>query len=234
MNLKYANRTDFIVIGMSALSLIAFAINTRLASIIPLYLNSVIVLGIFTYRAIRRDATGKLRRSLIIGSIAGISYTFMDSVFVDEQIIIYLRKDVNIFATPLSIVLTWICGIIIAVYLYMRLRSIFSRFYIPSALTGAAVFLLSIAFHYLAEHARLWIWNARSVPLSPAILSTPLFVPVALFLSFFLSPYIVGGQRITRRIGLTDNPIVAGFRCAVILAMMVHISMFIVFRSFSG
>jgi len=232
MNLKYANRTDFIVIVMSALSLIAFAINTRLASIIPLYLNSVIVLGTFTYCAIRRDATGKIRQSLIIGSVAGVFYTFVDSIFVEEQMLVYLRKDVNIFSTPLSIVLTWICGIVIAIYLYLRLRSFFSRFYIPSVLTGTAAFLLSVVFHYLAEHGRLWIWNARNVPLSPAILSTPLFVPVALFLTFFISPYIVGGQRISKRIGLTDNPLVAGFRCAVIMAMTVHISLFIVFRIF--
>jgi len=234
MNLKYTNRTDFIVIGASALSLIAFAINTRLASIIPLYLNGIIVLGIFTYWAIRKDTTGRLKRSLIIGGVAGTFYTFVDSVFVSEQMIIYLRRDVKIFATPASIVLTWICCITIAIYLYLRLRSVFSRFYIPSALTGAIAFLSSVILHYLGEHARLWVWNARSVPLSPSILSTPLFVPVALFLTFFLSSYIVGGQRITKRIGLTSNPLVAGFRCAVILAMTVHISLYISFWILPG
>lgn len=232
MNLKHANHTDFIVIGASALILIAFAINTRLASIIPLYLNGFIVLGVLTYWAIRKDATGRLRRSLIIGGAAGILYTFVDSVLVSEQMIMYLRRDVKIFATPASIVMTWICCITIAIYLYLRLRSVFSRFYIPSALTGAIAFLSSAILHYLGDGARLWIWNARS--LSPSILSTPLFVPVALCLTFLLSPYIVGGQRITKRIGLTTNPLVAGFRCAVILAITVHISLYISFRIFPG
>lgn len=234
MDLKYANHTDFVVAGACALSLLAFTINIKLASVIPLYLNGLIILGIFVYWAVRKDATGKLKRSLIIGGVAGAFYTFVDSVFVGEQMIIYLRRDVKIFDTPASIVLAWIYCIAIAIYIYMRLRSVFSRFYIPSLLTGASAFLSSVVLHYLGERARLWVWNAKSVPLSLSILSTPLFVPIAFFLTFFLSPYIVGGQRITRRIGLSDNPIVAGFRCAVILAMTVHISLFIPLRFSAG
>jgi hypothetical protein len=228
---RYVNRTDLIVIGACALSLIVFSINTKLDSVIPLYLNSFIVLAVFIYWAIRKDATGVLKRSLVIGGIGGFFYTFVDSIFVNSWIYRYLRlEDIDIFAAPVSIVLVWICCIAIAIYLYQRLRSVFSRFYIPSALTGASAFLSGIAFHYLGKHARLWEWNDVWVSSSPSVGSTPVFVPVALFATFFLSPYIVGGQRISTRIRLSDNPIAGGLRCAIMLAMTMYVS----FRIFTG
>jgi hypothetical protein len=228
---RYVNRTDLVVIGACGLSLIVFSINTKLDSVIPLYFNSFIVLGIFTYWAIRKDGTGLLKRSLIIGGIGGFFYTFVDSIFVNSWIYRYLRlEDIDIFAAPASIVLVWIYCVAIAIYLYQRLRSVFSKFYIPSVLTGASAFLSGIVFHYLGKQARLWEWNDVWVSSSPSVGSTPLFVPVALFVTFFLSPYIVGGQRISTRIRLSDNPIAGGLRCAVILAM----TMYILFRIFTG
>ena len=230
MDSRYLNRTDFIVIGVCALSLIIFTINTKLDSIVPLYINGLIVLGALTYWVLRRDAVGILKRSLIIGGISGFFYTFVDSLFVEGGIIIYLRsEDIEISTTPLSVVLIWICYVAILVYLYQRLRSVFRRFYIPSVLTGASAFLSGIILNYFADHARLWVWNI-GVPSSLTIGSTPLFVPVALFLTFFLSPYIIGGQRISARIKLPDNPIVGGLRCAIILSMMLYLS----FRVFTG
>jgi hypothetical protein len=230
MDFRYINRTDLIVIGTCALSLATFSINTKLDSIIPVYLNSFVVLGMLTYWAIRKDVTGMLRRGLIIGGISGFFYSFVDSIFVDGGIITYLRsEDVDVFATPVSTILIWIYCVAIAIYLYQRLRSLFSKFYIPAALTGASAFLLGIVLNYFGDHARLWVWNI-GVPSSPAIGSTPLFVPVALFFTFFLSPYIVGGQRISARISLPDNPIAGGLRCALILATTLYIS----FRIFTG
>ena len=230
MNFKYINRTDLVVIGMCVLSLILFSINTKLDSIIPVYLNGLIVLGIFIYWAICKDATDMLRQSLIIGGISGFFYTFVDSLFVEGTIVIYLRtEDIDVFATPVSVVLIWICYITIGIYLYQRLRSVFSRFYIPSLLTGAAAFLSGILLNYLGDSARLWVWNI-GIPSSPAIGRTPLFFPVALFFTFFLSPYIIGGQPIFKWIKLQKNPIAGGLRCAIILAMAIYTS----FRIFTG
>jgi hypothetical protein len=180
MNLRYVNHTDLIVIGACALSSIVFSINAKLDSVIPLYLNSLIVLGTFVYWGLRDDATGILKRSLIIGGIGGLFYTFVDNIFVDGGIITYLRsEDIDIFATPASIVLIWMYCIAIVIYFYQRLRSVFSRFYIPSALTGASAFLSAIILNHLGDSARLWVWNI-GVPSSAAIGPTPLFVPIAL------------------------------------------------------
>ena len=224
MNFRYANRTDFIVAGACALSLIIFAINTRLDSVVPLYINGIILPVVFIYWVLRRDAAGILKRSLIIGAIGGVSYTFVDKLFVETGVITYLRsEDLDIFATPVSVVLIWIYCITVAIYLYQRLRSVFGRFYIPAALTGAGAFISSIVLNQLGDQARLWVWNI-GVPSSPAIGSTPLFVPVALFVTFFLSPYIIGGQRITERIRIQENTIAAGLRCAIILAMTIFLS----------
>ncbi len=226
MNLKYSNRTDFIVFGACVLSLIVFSINTRLDSVIPVYINSLIVLGVFTYWALRKDVTGMLRRGLIIGAVAGFAYTFVDRIFVDMWVIIkYLRPDAKVFATPLSIVLTFVYCIAIVMYFYQRLRSAFSKFLIPAALTGASVFLAGTIVGYLGDSARLWVWNTLTIPSStPFIGPTPLPFLVALLLTFFLSPYIIGGQRITARIKLSDNPLAGGLRCAILLGMMMFFS----------
>lgn len=58
----------------------------------------------------------------------------------------------------------------------------------------------------------------------PSIGPTPISVLVALFLTFFLSPYILGGQRITTRVKLSDNPIAGGLRCAILLGMIMFFS----------
>lgn len=239
MNLKYANRTDLIVVGACALTLMVFLINAWLASAIPLYINSLIVLGVFVYWAIRGDAAGMLRRGLIVGAIGGSFYTFVDKFFVELRVVTYIAyikrggdlgdgiKDIPIFATPASVVLIWICCITVVIYLYQRLRSIFGNFYIPALLTGVSAFLATIVLGNLGD--RTWVWNF-GITSSPGIGSTPLFVPVALFVTFLLSPYIIGGQRIFRHIGISDNPIAAGLRCAVILSAMVYLS----FRIFIG
>ncbi len=248
MNLRYVNRTDLIVAGACVLTLIVFLINTMLDSVILLYINDLAILSVFVYWAIRRDAAGMLRRSLIIGGIGGFFYTFVDKLFVELTTITYITyikrgtgmgdgiRDISIptFATPVSIVLLWICCISIVIYFYQRLRSVFGRFYIPALLAGVSAALASIILSNLGDG--LWVWNFVN-PASPVwaslslgIGSTPLFVPAALFVTFLLSPYIIGGQRISRRFRISENLLVAGLRCGVILPAMIYIS----FRIFTG
>lgn len=234
---KYLNKTDFVVIGASLLSLIVFLVNTALDSIIPVYLNAVIILAAFLYWSLKKDSVGILQKSLIIGSLGGVLYTFLDNIFVNARIIMYLRsEDIKVYGeygTPISIILTWMYSITIALYLYQRLRFSFGKFYIPSIITGASAFIFGILFDYLGSNARLWVWvwNINTMASKPTdIGTTPLFFPVALFSTFFLSPWILGGQSITSfRLGFSDNPFVAGIRCAVILAS----TMFLFLRALS-
>ena len=242
MNLRYINRTDLIVAGASALILTAFLINTRLDSAIPLYISSLIGLSAFIYWAIRRDATGMLRRSLIIAGIGELFYTWVDSIFVEQEIITYVIGDVEILSTPVSVALVGVCCIAIAMYFYQRLRSIFGQAYIPAVLTGVSAFLAGVVLNHLG--AELWRWSSvwldyrKSGP-APLVISmlcigsVPLFVPIALFVTFLLSPYIIGGQRFSRRIGISDNVIAAGLRCAVLLPMMIYLS-FVIFSRLGG
>lgn len=232
---KYLNQTDFLVIGACILSLIAFLINTILDSIIPIYLNAAIILVAFLYWALRKDNTGIMQRVLIIGSLGGVLYTFLDNIFVNARIIMYLRsEDVEVYGTPVSIILTWMYSITIALYLYQRLRMAFEKFIIPSFITGIGAFIAGILFDYLANSARVWvwIWNINAMASKPPYIgTTPLFFPIALFSAFFLSPWIIGGQRITSvRLGFSDNPFVAGIRCAVIIAS----TMYLFFRALSS
>ena len=240
MNLRYANRTDFVVAGASALILAAFLINTRLNSAIPLYISGVATLGIFVYWAMRKDASGMLRRGLIIGVIGGVFYTWVEKIFFDLGIITYSMNDIRLLATPVSVALIWVCCIAIGIYLYLRLRSVFSEAYVPALLTGASAFLAAVVFNHLA--ARLWRWSSvwlryRKVSSEPQVTNmpgigpVPLFVPIALFVAFALSPYIIGGQRFSRRIGISDNVIAAGFRCAVLIPMLIYLS-FVAFTKY--
>ena len=122
----------------------------------------------------------------------------------------------------------------IALYLYQRLRMSFEKFIFPSLITGAAAFATAILFDYLANSARIWvwIWNINVMASKPPYIGmTPLFFPIALFSTFFLSPWIIGGQRITSmNLGFSDNPVVAGIRCAVIMAS----TMYLFFRALTA
>jgi hypothetical protein len=230
---KYLNKTDFIVMGASLLSLIVFIVNTFLKSVIPLYFNGIVILGVFLYWSLKEDPAGILRKSLIIGSLGGMLYTLLDNIFVNQLVIIYLRtKDLEIYGTPISIILTWMYSISIGLYLYQRLRSYFNKFYIPSVLTGLSGSIFGILFDYLGNKALIWQWpwNINLMPSKPLFIGTaPIFFPVAIFCTFFLSPWMIGGQRVTTlRLGFSDNPVVGGIRFAVILAS----TMYIFFRIF--
>lgn len=197
------------------------------------------MLGAFIYQALRGDPTNMLGRGLIIGGLASFFYTFMDSLFVDAWIITYLKsEDIDIFKTPVSVVLIWTNFITVMIYLYQRLRSVFGRFYVPSLLTGVSAFLSGVILNYLGYHARLWIWNIGVPPLL-SVGPVPLFVPTSFFLTFSLSPYIVGMQKgsmevrrdnfLSRFSRSSANPISGGIRCTVLLSA----TLYLLFRLFS-
>ncbi|MDQ1329309.1 MAG: hypothetical protein QG641_2598, partial [Candidatus Poribacteria bacterium] len=149
MNVKYINHTDIIVTGVSLLSLIIMAINTLFHSVIPLYISDAVTIGVFIYWSIRKDPTKILVRCLIIGGIVGVLYTFLDSLFAEVEITTYLRNDIKILSTPVSVVLFWTFFITTMMYLYHRLRSVFERFYLQSLITGTTAFLFSLMLLYL-------------------------------------------------------------------------------------
>ena len=223
MNLAYMNRTDIIVFLACLLSLFVSLFNMSLDSVALTYIDCIVVLVVFTYWALRKDPTEKLKSSLTIGSIGGVLYIFVDKYFVMLRIITYLRPDVKLLLTPVSVVLIWICYITVMMYLYHRFRSIIGIFPIPAILTAAAAFGSAILLSYFAGEARLWVWNT-GVPAMPSISSTPLFVPVAFAATFLLSPYIVGGQRFSARVGLSKHPVAAGLRCAIVMSLFVYVS----------
>ncbi len=118
MEIKYINHTDIVVAGASLLSIIIMTINTLFYSVIPLYISDIVTIGAFLYWSIRKDSTKFLVRSLIMGGIVGVLYTFLDSLFAEVEITTYLRNDVKILSTPVSVVLFWTFFITTMMYLY--------------------------------------------------------------------------------------------------------------------
>jgi len=224
-NLKMFNNTDKTVSAAAALTLLTFLINVKLDSVIVIYLNALIILGLFGYSILRFDSLRILRKSIIIGAIAAATYLPIDSLLGNLKsvgLITYLKhEDILIFGiTPLSIFLSWVCLITIVLYFYQRLRSIFRRVYIPILLTGIVVFCGSIILGILGNYAGLWLWDTTGFAPPPFIGSLPLFVPIALFLSFLFSPYFV------------LNIIAGGIRCGVVLGVMQFLC-FLIFRHFA-
>jgi len=235
MELRYINRTDLIIAGICILFLLIFLVNIALGSAILLYLADIIALGTFIYWGIRKDSTRMLIRSLIIGGIVAFLYTFLDTLLVEVSITTYLRKneDFCILSTPLSVVLYWAFFVTTIMYLYQRLRSSFSKFYIPSLLTGLVSFIFGVALLYLGDLSRQWVWSVGD-QLKPmqSIGPVPLYVPIAFFVTFFLSPYIIGVKNPSilkddenaaiRYFKISDNPLVGGIRCTIILSASLY------------
>lgn len=236
MDLRYINRTDIIVFAVSILNLIIMAINTALDSVIPFYLGSIIALAILIYWGISNDVTKFLIRSLIMGGIVSILYTFLDNLLTEVSIINYLRsEDIKLLSTPISVVLFWIFLITTMLYLYHRLRSNFSRFIVPSLITGSTAFLYSLVLFYLGDISRQWVWNVRNPQTGGDLVSIgpiPLYVPLALFITFFSSPYIVGvpgAPKPDKESGffanyfkVSSNPLSGGIRCTIVLSLSLY------------
>ncbi|HGJ65942.1 TPA: hypothetical protein ENS27_11215 [bacterium] len=235
MELKYINRTDLIIVGMCILFILISLINIAFGSVILLYLADITTLGVMTYWGIKNDSTKRLLKSLIVGGIVGVLMTFLETLFVEVSIVTYLRKnsDLVILSTPLSVVLFWIFFISAMMYIYQRLRSSFSRFYIPSLLTGITAFLLGLILIYLGDRSRQWVWSVGADPKPmPSIGPVPLYVPLAFFITFLLSPYIIGVSNdlmtkdqtdsVTKFFKISNNPLVAGIRCAIVLSASMY------------
>lgn len=232
------NQTDKTIIGVFSLTLLIFIINAKLPanakSVLTtlVYLNALCGLGLFLYAIWRFDSEGVLRRSLIIGATAsGTYYLFIDRFFSGSarwsiKLITYLGADSRFFSqfievAPPGIALNWVCLITIALYFYQRLRAFFSGVYIPMLLIGISTFLGSVILSELGSSAGLWNWNRHPevVHSIPFIFSTPIFIPIAIALTFLLSPYLV------------THLIAGGIRCAVVLCIMQFVC-FVIFRYF--
>lgn len=216
------NNTDKTVSAAVGFTFFTFLVNVKLDSIIIVYLNAIVVLGLFGYSIWRLDGLKILRHSLIIGAIAAVTYLPIDNLFGSLKslgLITYLKHDLLLGITPLHIFLNWICLITIALYFYQRLRGIFDKVYLPMLLTGVVVSGGSIILTVLGNYASLWLWNATGFAPSPFIGSLPLFVPIGLFLTFLFSPYFV------------VNILAGGIRCGVTLGLMQFLC-FVAFRYF--
>ncbi len=244
MNIKFTNRTDLIVFLVCIIDLLLLSINVIFSSIILLYVSGVFSFILLIFWAIKKDSPGMLRRSLIIGGIGGFFYSFVDRLFVDNHIIMYLRtEDLHIYRTPLSVILVMMYFCVIMLYFHQRLRSYFSKVYIPSIITGLTALILSFIINYIGNHSRQWIWNAIGFP-TTTFGQVPIFVPLAFFVTFSLSPYIIGLKGIPARDGqvtfwsryfrASDNPIVGGVRCTIVLSASLFFLMQIFLRLMPG
>jgi hypothetical protein len=204
-------RVDKAVIFACVTIFITFLINAKLGSIWLLYSNVLITVSVFGYAIWKWDEFRHLSHSAIFGVIAAITYLPVDRLFSQRvDLIFYLNlNDIQVPAVPLSLLLTWMIAITVTIYFYQRLNSIWRRPYISSVITGVVVFIGSTVLDQLGS-ARLWNWNASRFQNFPYIGTVPVFVPIAILLTFLLSPYYLRRQ----------HPLVAGLRCGLFLGGM--------------
>ena len=211
-------QTDKAVIIASITTFLTFLINAKLGSIWLLYLNVLVVVGVFGYVSRPWNQLSHLSRSAIFGAIAAITYIPLDWLFSRRvTLLFYLTRDIRIAAVPLSLLLTWMIVITIIIYIYHRLNDIWEKPYIPAVIVGSIAFVGSTIFDQLGS-ARLWNWNAIHLSYSPYIGSVPVSVPIALALTFLLSPYY-----------LRSYLVVGGIRCGLFIGVMQFLC-FMLFR----
>lgn len=211
-------QTDKAVIIVSITTFLTFLINVKLGSIWLLYLNVLVVVGVFGYVSRPWNQLSDLSRSAIFGAIAAITYIPLDWLFSRRvTLLFYLTRDIRIAAVPLSLLLTWMIVITIIIYIYYRLNDIWERPYIPAVIVGIIAFVGSTIFDQFGS-ARLWNWNAIHLSYSPYIGSVPISVPIALALTFLLSPYY-----------LRSYLVVGGIRCGLFIGVMQFLC-FMLFR----
>ncbi len=212
-------QTDKAVITASITTFLTFLINGKLGSIWLLYLNFLVVVGVFGYASRPWDQLSHLTRSAIFGVIASITYIPLDWLFSRRvALLAYLSSgDIRIAAVPLSLLLTWMIVITIIIYIYHRFNAIWERPYIPAVIVGSIAFVGSTIFDQFGS-ARLWNWNAIRFSSFPYIGSVPVCVPMALALTFLLTPYYLRRHHI----------VVGGIRCGLFIGIM----QFLCFLSF--
>lgn len=205
------SRTDKAVIIASITTLLTFLINAKLGSIWLLYLNVLVVGVLFGYVSRPWHQSSHLSRSVIVGVIASITYIPLDWLFSrNVGLLSYLSlRDIPVAAVPLSLLLTWIVGVTIIIYIYHRLDEVWERPYIPALIVAGIAFASSTIFDQLGS-ARLWNWNAIRFSYFPYIGSVPISVPIGLALTFLFSPYYLRRYHI----------IVGGIRCGLFIGIM--------------
>jgi hypothetical protein len=204
-------QTDKAVITASITTFLTFLINAKLGSIWLLYLNFLVVVGVFGYASRPWDQLSHLTRSAIFGVIASITYIPLDWLFSRRvALLAYLSSgDIRIAAVPLSLLLTWMIVITIIIYIYHRFNAILERPYIPAMVVGSIAFVGGTIFDQFGS-ARLWNWNAIRFSSFPYIGSVPVCVPIALALTFLLTPYYLRRHHI----------VVGGIRCGLFIGIM--------------
>ncbi len=212
-------QTDKAVIIASITTFLTFLINAKLGSIWLLYLNFLVVVGVFGYVSRPWDQLSHLTRSAIFGVIASITYIPLDWLFSRRvALLAYLSSgDIRIAAVPLSLLLTWMIVITIIIYIYHRFSAVWERSYIPAVIVGSIAFVGSTIFDQFGS-ARLWNWNAIRFSSFLYIGSVPVCVPMALALTFLLTPYYLRRYHI----------VVGGIRCGLFIGIM----QFLCFLSF--
>ena len=204
-------QTDKAVIIASITTFLTFLLNAKFGSIWLLYLNFLVVMGVFGYAIRPWDQLSHLSRSAIVGVIASITYIPLDLLFSEHvKLLSYLSlHDIQIAAVPLSLLLSWMVAITIIIYIYHRLNEIWESPYIPAVIVGSIAFVGSTVFDQFGS-ARLWNWNAMRFSYFPYIGSVPVCVPIALALTFLLSPYYLRGHHI----------VVGAIRCGLFIGIM--------------
>ena len=204
-------QTDKAVIIASITTFLTFLINAKLGSIWLLYLNVLVVVSVFGYTSRPWNQLSHLSRSAIFGIIASITYIPLDWLFSQNvKLLSYLSlRDISIAAVPLSLLLTWMVAITMVIYIYHRLNEIWEKPYIPAVLVGSIAFVGSTIFDQFGS-ARLWNWNAMRFSSFPYIGSVPICVPIALALTFLLSPYYLRKHHI----------VVGAIRCGLFIGIM--------------
>ena len=204
-------QTDKVVIIASITTFLTFLLNAKLGSIWLLYLNVLVVVGVFGYASRPWGKLSHLSRSAIFGVIASITYIPLDLLFSKHvELLSYLsRRDILIAAVPLSLLLTWMITLTIIIYIYHRLNEVWEQPYIPAVVVGSIAFVGSTIFDQFGS-ARLWNWNAVRFSDFPYIGSVPVCVPIALALTFLLSPYYLRRHHI----------VVGGIRCGLFIGIM--------------
>jgi len=199
-------RADWAVMAAFISTFLWFSVNALVVWIGWLYLNLAISAAVLTLAALRWDGPGYLKHGVIAAIGGALIYSIVDRLFVRMVMVLsYLRRDVPVFSTPLSVVLTWALMIEIGIYLYLRMREFTGRFYIPALIIGALAFASTIGLSELGSAGRIWVWNISRAP-RPFIAHTPLYTALANFFVPFTAPYVV------------QHRIIGAIRCGVAIS----------------